>query len=277
DNNFNLIRLMAALAVIVTHSFPVLGLPPDRGFAFDNLGRWLGDVAIDVFFVTSGFLVTGSLFNRGSLIAFLWARALRIYPALWVMLALTVLVLAPALTSLTLPEYFSAPKTYEYFSKCATLIGGVRWSLPGLFEATPLKGEFNGSLWTLPVELRLYLTLAAGWLVFAAAPRIRVRALTLLAPLVSALFLIIIVRGRVFGGPFNPADIRVFMFFYGATLWLWRDRVPLRPSTLAATLACLVLAAFDRSIFFVALALFLCPRVLHLAYLSNGLFLDLTH
>ena len=270
DNNFNLIRLMAALAVIVTHSFPVLGLPPDRGFAFDNPGLSLGDVAIDVFFVTSGFLVTGSLFNRGSLIAFLWARALRIYPALWAMLVLTVFVLAPALTSLTLAGYFSAPKTYEYFSKCATLIGGVRWSLPGVFEATPLKGEFNGSLWTLPVELRLYLTLAAGWLVFAAAPRIRVRALTLLAPLVSALFLIIIVRGRVFGGPFNPADIRVFMFFYGATLWLWRDRVPLRSSTLAAALACLVLAAFDRSIFFVAYALCLGPLVLHLAYLPKG-------
>ena len=132
DNNFNLIRLVAALAVIVTHSVPVLGLPPDRGFSFDHLGLSLGDVAIDAFFVTSGFLVTGSLFNRGNLIAFLWARALRIYPALWVMLVLTVFGLAPALTSLTLPDYFAAPKTYEYFAKCSTLIGGVRWSLPGV-------------------------------------------------------------------------------------------------------------------------------------------------
>ncbi len=270
DNNFNLIRLVAALSVIVTHSVSVLGLPPDRGFSFDSLGLSLGDVAIDVFFVTSGFLVTGSLCKRGNLVAFLWARALRIYPALWVMLVLTVFVLAPALTTLTLPGYFSAPKTLEYFAKCATLIGGVRWSLPGVFEAKPLKGEFNGSLWTLPVELRLYLTLAAGWLVFAVAPKIRVRALTFLAPLVSSLFLVIIVRGRVFGGPFNPANVRVFMFLYGTTLFLWRDKIPLSPGVLVALLACLVLAAFDRSVFFVAYALCLAPLVLHLAYLPKG-------
>ena len=61
-----------------------------------------------MFFVTSGFLVTGSLVNRGDLVAFLWARALRIYPALWVMLGLTVFVLAPALTALPLADYFGA-------------------------------------------------------------------------------------------------------------------------------------------------------------------------
>ena len=47
----------------------------------------------------------------------------------------------------------------------------------GVFETMPLKGEFNGSLWTLPIEFRLYLYLAAGWFVFALLPAIRVRAL----------------------------------------------------------------------------------------------------
>ena len=32
------------------------------------------------------------------------------------------------------------------FRKCATLIGGVRYSLPGVFETVPLKGEFNDAL-----------------------------------------------------------------------------------------------------------------------------------
>ena len=77
-------------------------------------------MAVEVFFVTSGFLVAGSLINRRNVIAFLWARALRIYPALLVMLALTVFVLAPSLTSLSLADYFTAQQTYEYFAKCAT-------------------------------------------------------------------------------------------------------------------------------------------------------------
>ena len=163
DNNFNLIRFLAALSVLFGHSVGVLGLPSAYEFFFDHLGLSLAEMAVDVFFVTSGFLVTASLINRGNLIAFLWARVLRIYPALWVMLALTVFVLAPALTTLPLADFFSAAKTWDYFAKCATLIGGVRYSLPGVFDAMPLKGEFNGSLWTLPIEFRLYLYLAAGW------------------------------------------------------------------------------------------------------------------
>ena len=185
DNNFNLIRLLAALSVIFSHSIAVLGLPGNCEVFFDRLGLSAGEMAVDVFFVASGFLVTGSLVNRGSLIAFLWARTLRIYPALWVMLALTVFVLAPALTTLPVADYLRAPGTYEYFWKCATLIGGVRYSLPGVFETMPLKGEFNGSLWTLPIELRMYLYLAAGWFVLAAVPAIRVKALTLAAPVAA--------------------------------------------------------------------------------------------
>jgi len=271
DNNFNLIRLLAALCVLFSHSVAVLGLPSQQEFFFDHVGLSLAEMAVDVFFVTSGFLVTGSLINRRNVIAFLWARALRIYPALWIMLALTVFIVAPSLTSLSLADYLTAQQTYEYFAKCATLLSGVRYALPGVFETTPLKGEFNGSLWTLPIELRLYLYLAAGWLILAAAPARRVQALTIIAPLACAVFLIIILRGRLFGGAFNSADIRVFMFLYGTTLYLWRDKVPVRPGILFAAFACLLLAAaFSSSVFFAAYVFCLAPLVLHLAYLPKG-------
>ncbi|MBV8106076.1 MAG: acyltransferase [Hyphomicrobiales bacterium] len=270
DNNFNLIRLLAALSVLFGHSVGVLGLPPANEFFFDHLGFSLAEMAVDVFFVASGFLVTASLINRGNLIAYLWARALRIYPALWVMLVLTVFVLAPALTTLPLADYFTAPKTWDYFAKCATLLGGVRYSLPGVFETMPLKGEFNGSLWTLPIEFRLYLYLAAGWFAFALTPAIRIRALTLLAPLATAVFLGLILDGRFFAAAFNAADIRVFMFLTGTTLYLWRDRVPLSRGFLFAAPACLALASFDKAAFFVAYVLLLAPLVLHLAYIPKG-------
>jgi peptidoglycan/LPS O-acetylase OafA/YrhL len=270
DNNFNLIRLLAALSVIFSHSVAILGLPSEREFFFDRLGLSLGEMAVDVFFVTSGFLVTSSLVNRRNLIAFLWARVLRIYPALWVMLALTVFALAPALTSLPPAEYLRAPKTYEYFVKCATLLGGVRYVLPGVFETLPLKGEFNGSLWTLPIEFRLYLYLAAGWFVIALVPAIRMRALTTLAPVAAAVFLVMLLRGRLFGAPFNPADIRVFMFLYGTTLYLWRDRVSLSRGALFALIGVLAIASVDKAAFFVAYVFCLAPLVMHLAYIPGG-------
>ena len=103
-------------------------------------------MGLDMLFVTSGFLVTASLLGRQNLIAYLWARILRVYPGMWVMLVLTVFVLAPALTTLPRGDYYTSPLTWEYFRKCATLIGGVRYSLPGVFETVPLEGEFNGAL-----------------------------------------------------------------------------------------------------------------------------------
>ncbi len=270
DNNFNLIRFLAALSVLFGHSVGVLGLPSSHEFFFDHLGLSLAEMAVDVFFVASGFLVTASLINRGSLIAFLWARVLRIYPALWVMLGLTVFALAPALTTLPLADFFSAPKTWEYLVKCATVLGGVRYSLPGVFETMPLKGEFNGSLWTLPIEFRLYLYLAAGWFVFALTPTIRVRALTVLAPLATAAFLGLILEGRFFAAAFNVADIRIFVFLAGSSLYLLRDHVPMGRGFLFAALACLAMASFNISAFFVAYLLLLAPLVLHLAYLPKG-------
>jgi peptidoglycan/LPS O-acetylase OafA/YrhL len=270
DNNFNLIRFLAALSVLFGHSVGVLGLPSAYEFFFDHLGLSLAEMAVDVFFVASGFLVTASLINRGNLIAFLWARTLRIYPALWVMLALTVFVLAPALTTLPLADFFSASKTWEYFVKCALVLGGVRYSLPGVFETVPLRGEFNGSLWTLPIEFRLYLYLAAGWFVFALTPAIRVRALTVLAPLAAALFLGVIVEGRFLATAFNAADIRIFMFLAGSSLYLLRDHVPMGRGFLFAALACLALASFNKPAFFVAYLLLLAPLVLHLAYIPRG-------
>ncbi len=104
DNNFTLLRLLAAFAVVLAHSWSVLGVN-GRDFAYDYVGREIAEMALDMLFVTSGFLVTASLFNRGDLTHFLWARALRLFPAMWLMVPVTVFVLAPALTTLPVKDY----------------------------------------------------------------------------------------------------------------------------------------------------------------------------
>ncbi len=270
DNNFTLLRLSAAMTVLFAHSIAVLGLPPEREFFFNRVGFSLGEMGLDMLFVTSGFLVTASLVSRQDLIGYLWARALRVYPGMWVMLVLTVFVLAPAVTTLPLADYFTSPKTWEYFRKCATLISGVRYSLPGVFESVPLKNEFNGSLWTMPVEVRMYLYLAAIWLALAVTPALRLKVMRFILPLSAAALLTILLRGRLTSGSVNGANIRVFMFLYGSSLYLWRDRMPMSPALLVGLLAGLVLASFDRTVFFIAYAVSLAPLVLHLAYVPGG-------
>jgi peptidoglycan/LPS O-acetylase OafA/YrhL len=151
-NNFHLLRLLAALAVIYGHSYPVTGSGGGDFYLMHVGNKFIGGVAVDVFFVASGFLIMSSL-ERGSLARYLWARCLRIYPALLVAVGLSVLVLGPLLT--TSPTYWHEPATWSYLYKNGSLLG-TEYFLPGVFQSNPDKAV-NGSLWSLPVEFSLYL------------------------------------------------------------------------------------------------------------------------
>src|ERR1700722_3467461 len=258
------------MTVLFAHSVAVLGLPPEREFFFKRLGFSLGEMGLDMLFVTSGFLVTASLVVRQDLIAYLWARILRVYPGLLVMLVLTVFVLAPALTALPYGDYYASPMTWEYFRKCATLIGGVRYSLPGVFDNVPLKGEFNGSLWRMPVEGRVYLYFSPIYVALAVVPALRLKPMRVVLPLSAAVLIAIVLSQRLTGSAYNGANIRVFMFLYGSSLFVWRERVPMGPWVLVGILAALVLASFDKTVFFVVYAACLAPLVLHLVYVPRG-------
>ena len=117
-----------------------------------------------VFFLISGFLSSAqSLLNRRSVIEFAWARALRIVPALLVMLVLVVLVLGPLYTSLPLDAYLRDGRTWEYMIRNSVPVARMAYELPGVFMENPYKIAVNGSLWTLPYEVRMYLALALLW------------------------------------------------------------------------------------------------------------------
>jgi len=116
----------------------------------------------------------------------------------------------------------------------------------------------------------MYLNLAAIWVVFAVAPTLRLRAMRFILPLAAASVLATVLGPRLTGGAVNGANIRVFMFLYGSSLFLWRDKVPMSPALLVGILAALVIASFDKAGFFVVYALSLAPLVLHLAYVPGG-------
>jgi len=270
DNNFNLIRLIAASAVLVSHCFALSSGSPDYEPLRLTVGVTIASIAVDVFFIASGFLVTSSLLSRRSVSAFIRARALRLYPALIVAILLTVAVLGTYFTTLPLPQYLISRETLSYLAHNASLLLGVRYDLPGVFEQNPYRNAVNGSLWTLPFEIRMYLILAALWAVTGFMKDFRQRAFDCAT---IALFLASGVAYIVTGLAPSESDnfLRLFyMFFTGAAYFVCRDRVSLSGGAAWALLLTMVLAALHGQFFFPIYCIGLAYIFFALAYLPGG-------
>jgi peptidoglycan/LPS O-acetylase OafA/YrhL len=160
-NNFDSIRLFAALAVVFSHAFPITCGSDDCEplHRFSNGQTTIGTIAVGVFFVISGFLITrsfelGQHDLRGAL-RFVRARALRIFPALFVTLLLLSFALGPILSTLSVREYFGHSQVLSFFLVNVSL-SSFHDGLPGVFSHNPFANSVNGSLWTLRYEVRCY-------------------------------------------------------------------------------------------------------------------------
>ena len=157
-NNFDFLRIAAALMVLVGHAYVLSGRealePAARHTGLDGLGA----LGVSIFFVISGFLVTGSYDRLRNAPAYMVARLLRIIPALAVAVVLCALVLGPVVTTLPKGAYFADPQTWLYVVR-NVLLYPVAYLLPGVFADNPYPGAVNGSLWTLRLEFTCYLLL----------------------------------------------------------------------------------------------------------------------
>jgi peptidoglycan/LPS O-acetylase OafA/YrhL len=275
DNNFNLIRIIAAFAVLVTHSFVLtIGTEDAEPSIF---GMTMGTIAVDVFFITSGYLVTSSLLNRQSTIEFVWARVLRIYPALWVMLFITVFVVGMFFTSLPKSSYLSSPETYFYLVKCSTLIMGVVYELPGVFNDNPFKDSVNGSLWTMRHEVRLYLLLALVWFTLRIVPKSRLRVFRMIT--VSFFFMggLYILVSHFHFNTTRLFPRLFFMFFTGATFYVLREHIALSRGLFWLLVISLSLATVNEHLFFIVYLAVIAYILFYAAYVPSGLIRKYNH
>lgn len=114
DNNLNLIRICAALAVLVSHAWPLsLGLGTVQPLQAAT-GFALGSLGLFVFFAISGFLIARSYDRQPTLAFWVASRVLRLFPALAAVLVLTAFALGPLVTKLPLDAYFADPATWSY-------------------------------------------------------------------------------------------------------------------------------------------------------------------
>ncbi len=164
-NNFDFLRILFASLVIVTHSYALIGLPEiDIMSAFTNGRSSLSFIGVRGFFTISGFLIYTSFERTQSPLGFLWKRFIRIWPALLVLLLVTVLIVGPWVTVFPLGTYFRDINTYQYVYNNLLLLKGVFYSLPGVFGENLYPTAVNGSLWTLPYEVLFYLILTLFYL-----------------------------------------------------------------------------------------------------------------
>lgn len=162
QNNFTLLRLLAASAVVISHAvFLHSGHKADEilsSITYFNLG----DHAVNVFFVLSGLTVAGSLARSPSTPEFIVARGLRIFPALGACALLLVLVGA-IVTTCTPIQFFSDTRVWRY-GMSTLLLGSAATGLPGVFGENPHPSVMNASIWTLKYEVACYVLLAfVGW------------------------------------------------------------------------------------------------------------------
>ncbi|MDB5619261.1 acyltransferase [Tardiphaga sp.] len=163
--NLDLVRLAAAFAVLWSHQFALTGLAEPAIPGAGGLGA--GTLGVYAFFAISGYLNAQSLFRSQSAVTFLTSRTFRIFPALIACAAFCV-VLGAFITSRD-PQAYWLPENgllgrngpVSFFWRNSTILFGLDYQLPGVFEGNSYPRAVNGSLWTLPHEVKLYLVLAA--------------------------------------------------------------------------------------------------------------------
>lgn len=150
-NNFHLVRLFAALMVLYSHAHTLAGLPEPHFLA----QLPLGPLAVYLFFALSGYLVYQSFAADPHLGRFLLRRALRLFPALIVVCLLAILILGPVVSNLSAGDYFAHPAlTFHLWNLALYPV----YYLPGVFTDSHVANAVNGSLWSLPIEFLMYLT-----------------------------------------------------------------------------------------------------------------------
>ena len=257
DNNLNLIRAVAATAVLVSHAYPVT-----RGMeAIQPLklltGYSLGTLAVYVFFAVSGFLISMSFMRTASWVSFLVARVLRLWPGLLVSLILIAFVMGPLVTDIGARSYFASASPWTYVPKNASL-GYLQYRLNGVFPTV-------GSIWTLFYEVLCYM----GVFALGVIGILKSRMLMLLA---LPVYGVVWVYVETYGIQYHIDTLQDLSlpFVIGMYFYQFRDKLPL--SIIGALgLGALAILLKGTLAYEPALALALAYGTFWIAYIPGGL------
>jgi peptidoglycan/LPS O-acetylase OafA/YrhL len=158
-NNFNFLRLLFALFVVITHAHTLSATPTgDYLSRLTNGQITLSFIGLSGFFTISGYCVYKSLDRSTGIAVYYWKRILRIFPGLFIVLLLTVL-LGPLVYDSGIYSYLANRSVWTYLPSNMTLFH-QQGMIDGIFTNNPYDPTINGSLWSLLYEFAFYIFLS---------------------------------------------------------------------------------------------------------------------
>lgn len=261
DNFFTPLRLIFASLVVIGHAYAIglrdSTLEPEVFYQYT-----FSYMAVNMFFIASGFLVTKSMVYRGDTPSFMSARILRIFPALIIHVLFVMLIIGPLATSLPLKDFFASPDWYLQPFKVLTFTK-TNMTMPGVFET---NGEPFGSapLWTLRYEILAYI----GTLAVFSLGLLKRKYMVLAQFILPSIGWIVLHQFELFAAlPATVENMFRFGIAYGlgATIYAYRDRLNFGWLVAAAALAlCWVLR--DTAMIEVTMNVILAWVVFRMAY-----------
>jgi peptidoglycan/LPS O-acetylase OafA/YrhL len=233
SNAIGFLRFVLASAVVWSHTFHLGGFGADPITHWTNSAEDAGSLAVEGFFVLSGFLIVRSFEQTAHPLRYLWHRALRIFPGFWTCLVVTAFAFAPiafvrerGTLSGFLAAIPSSPWTYVTHNISLAM---NQYGIAGLLAHAPWPRMFNHSLWTLQYEFNCYLFVAA----LGAIALIRKTFAIFVVPLVLCypFFSIVAWIHGLGGASWAFRAIELYTFFaIGACAYVFRAKIPVRAS-----------------------------------------------
>jgi len=159
SNHFTLLRWVLAGLVALGHMW----LLP-TGYEPFRIHNWTGGyMAVNGFFILSGLLIAKSLHTRRNMKAYAISRALRIYPALIILLIAFAFIFSPLFSKPGGIENIWSGETWRYVLRVLTL--GDPQGAPGGIFAGNREADFNGPLWTIRFEMVAYIMAGLAFMV----------------------------------------------------------------------------------------------------------------
>ena len=154
NNNFDFLRLFAACQVMFGHTAYFLKVENTEFYAIaEFFGNFYG---VAIFFLISGFLISYSYDRNKDIFIYFKNRFLRIFPALYVNLLMSIFLL----------NYFYPVKfDYEFLKWLCTQLTCLQFFNIKASEAFG-TGEINAPLWTISIELFFYASLPVIFWIF---------------------------------------------------------------------------------------------------------------
>jgi peptidoglycan/LPS O-acetylase OafA/YrhL len=155
NNNIGMLHMIGAIFVMVGHWYNLLGITPPVIF-----GNPMHAIGVKMIFLISGYLITKSICRingkRSKVTAIYFVKRLfRIYPEYIVCILFSVFIVGTICTGLPINEYLKNPTTWAYITNNMRM--HIQFALPEVFANNYYSSYVNGSLWTMPIEIVLYI------------------------------------------------------------------------------------------------------------------------